>query len=432
MKFLKSTIITFFSNIFIFSISILATVITSRMLGPAGKGVLSVANNLISVSLIVLGFGIASSNVFYVGKERKDVDSIIGVNLIIACFTVAVVTILYFINLKANITFLFKGLSNSTILIVLLIVPFMNLKTSLINILLGLQEIVSYNKINIFDNVLSLILMIVFIFTFGSAYSVLISMLISVLTILLILVYILFYKRNCKINFKKILMKDMLKYGIKAQTGNAVQFLNYRLDIFIINYLLNLKQVGIYSNAVALGETMWKVSGSVSTMMLPMTTNSKNKIEMKHFVNKVTRMTLTLIIICSVLLVAVSKPIILLLLGKEYIGSVNALLLLIPGISIFSVCNILSSYIAGIGLVEKNIIASSVSCIITIILDFTLIPLLGINGASIATSISYITATMITVFFYIKITGSTIKEMFIMTKDDFAEVKNRCAKIIKR
>lgn len=422
MKLLKSTIITFFSNIFIFSISIITTLITSRLLGPEGKGILAVGNNTISISLIILGFGIAASNVFFIGKEKKDINSVLGINIFIALFSFIVITLIYFINSKYQFNILFKGLNNRTVAIVLLIIPFFNLKSSLINILLGLQDIVNYNKINIIDNIISLVLLIIFIFIYKSAYWVFISNLISAITVLVLLFYILVYKNRFKISFNLSLFKNMVNYGVKAQLGNAIQFLNYRLDIFIISYLLPISQVGIYSISVALGETMWKISGTVSTMVLPMTTNSKNKSDMKDLINKVTRITFSIVFICSILIVPITKPIISFL-GKDFRGSLSALILLIPGISIFSICNILSSYIAGIGLVEKNIIASTVSCIATVILDFILIPIMGINGASVATSISYILATIITLYFYIKITGSNIIDILIIKKEDIKEIK---------
>ena len=432
MRFFKSTLITFFANIFIFSISIIITIVTSRGLGPTGKGILSVSNNLVSMSIITLGLGIAASNIFFIGRNKKDLNSILGINIIVAFFSVFVLIILYFINMRYPINFLFKGLTNKIIIIVFITIPLMNLKTCLINVLLGLQEIKKYNKINIIDIIVSFSLLLIFITIFKSVEWIIIGNLIAVTIMLIILFTLFFYKNRYKVSFNFELFKDMLKYGIKAQIGNAVQFLNYRLDVIIINYLLPIAQVGIYSNAVALSETMWRVSGTVSTIVLPMTTNSKDKKVMSSFINRITRITFTLILMCSVVLVIISKPLIFILLGKDFSGSAGALILLIPGISIFSVCNILSSYIAGIGQIGKNIIASSVSCIATVILDFLLIPKMGINGASIATSVSYIMATAITLFFYIRITDSKLVDILIIKMEDILEIKLRLKKVLDK
>ncbi len=432
MKFLKSTVLTFFTNIFIFSISLITTVVTSRVLGTNGKGILSVSNNLISLSLIFLGLGIASSNVYFIGRNKKNMEAIIGINIIIAIFSIGILFFIFFLNLKFNFEHLFKNLTNKIIIITFFSVPLMILKASLINILLGLQEIEKYNKINIIDNMVTLLMLFVFIFITKSVFWVIIGNIIAVTVILLILSYILFYKKRYKISFDYLLFKEMLNYGIKAQIGNAVQFLNYRLDVLIIQNKLAISQVGIYSNAVALCETMWKVPASVSTIVLPMTSNSENKEELPKFINKVTRVTFFIIILCTVFLFFIGPPLILFLLGKNFSGSCNALLLLLPGISVFSVCNILSSYFAGVGMIEKNIIASSVSCVVTVVLDLILIPKIGINGASIATSISYIIATGITIAFYINLTKSKILDILIIKKEDLIEVKTRIMEIVNR
>jgi stage V sporulation protein B len=432
MKFVKSAIVTFISNIAVLLISFAITIITSRVLGTYGRGAVGVSNNINSFALILLGFGMTSSNIFFIGKNRKNIREILGINLVVTLFSVAVVIILYIVNQFYAINILFKGLDNNIIIIVLITIPITNLKSAFINIMLGMQEIGKYNKLNIIDRFLTLALLVVFIFTTKSVYWVIVSNMIASLITLIIISSILFIKYKNKIAFSLNLFIDMIKYGIKAQIGNAIQILNYRLDVFIIQYFMTLSDVGIYSNAVVLGETMWKVSSSIATVVLPMTTNSKDKLGIKDFINKVTRVTFTIILIGSIILAVISKPLITLLFKKDFSSGSEALILLIPGISIFSISNILSNYLAGIGKVEKNIVASSVGCLVTVVLDLLLIPRIGINGASIATSISYILSTAVTVYYYVKITKSSLKELFMLNKDDIRDIKNRVMALKKK
>lgn len=432
MKFIKSAIITFVSNIAVLLISLAITIITSRVLGTYGRGVVGVSNNVISFAIILLGFGMTSSNIFFIGKDRKSIKEILGTNIIVTLFSMAIVIIIYIVNQFYAIDILFKGLDNNIIIIVLITIPITNLKSAFINILLGMQEIEKYNKLNIIDRVLTLILLAIFIFTTKSAYWVIVSNMIASLITLIIISFILFIKFKNKIAFSVSLFKEMIKYGIRSQIGNAIQILNYRLDVFIIQYFLTLSDVGIYSNAAVLGETLWKVSSSIATVVLPMTTNSKDKLGIKDFINKVTRVTFTIILIGAIVLGAISKPLITLLFKKDFSSGSEALMLLIPGISIFSVCNILSNYLAGIGKIEKNIVASSAGCIATVILDIILIPRMGINGASIATSISYIISTFVTVYYYVKVTKSSLKDMFIIKKEDIMDIKNRVLGLKKK
>lgn len=423
MKFIKSTINTFITNILIFGIAIFTTSVTSWFLGPDGKGVLGVSNNTISFSLIFLGLGIASSNVYFIGKEKNNLNNILGINIIVTLFSIVPLLLLYVLNYYFHFGFL-KGITNSIMIVILFIVPVMNLKSSLINFILGMQEVGIYNKINFADNLVTFILMVIFIMIFKSPFWVIVSNLVA--SILIVIITMLIFKRkyNFKAGFKISLFKEMLGYGLKSQLSNIATVLNYRLDTFIINSFLTIGQVGIYSNAVALGETMWQVSRTIATIIFPMTSNSKDKMEMKDFINKVTRITFTCIIICSIIIIALSRPFIIWWFGMAFVKSADALIWLIPGISIFSISNILANYLAGIGKVEKNIIASFVSCVITVILDLILIPRIGINGASIATSISYIVATFITLYFYIQITSSRLTDILLIKKEDLFEIRS--------
>lgn len=70
MKFIKSVLITLSSNIFIMFLSLLNTIVTSRILGPNGRGIISASNNILNFMITFLSFGITSSNIFLAVKKK--------------------------------------------------------------------------------------------------------------------------------------------------------------------------------------------------------------------------------------------------------------------------------------------------------------------------------------------------------------------------
>lgn len=429
MKFVKSAIATFATNILMFGISVITTIVTARILGTDGKGVIGVSNTVITFSMVILGFGLASSNIYYIGKHRDKLDEILGINFIVFVFSIFAMVIFYFLNLNFHFKAL-KDIDNNTFIVILMIVPLMNLKSLLINVILGLQEVKSYNLINMLDSIVTFALLMIFIINYKNPHYVIVSTLISSVIICTILCYIIFCKKKIKLKYDNNIFRGIIKYGFKAQIANVVQLVNYKLDVLIIGSLLTVDQVGIYTTAVQFGETLWKISGSVGTIIFPMTSSNKNSSDMKDFINKVTRVTFHIILLCAVILILISKPLVKLLLGKDFGPSVEPLRWIMPGIVLFSISNILSSYIAGIGKIEKNIIASSVSCIVTVVLDLTLIPLMGVSGAAIASSISYMVFTVIIVIFYKNITSSKISDILFLKKSDIVEMKSRIKTLI--
>jgi len=106
MGFTKSVTITFLSNLVLFFLSIVSTTILSRVLGPNGKGIVDVANNFLSFAVIILGMGFASSNVFFLGKKRENVNGIFGNNILIAILAMVVLIPFYFLQIHFHFKFL--------------------------------------------------------------------------------------------------------------------------------------------------------------------------------------------------------------------------------------------------------------------------------------------------------------------------------------
>lgn len=427
MKFFKSTITSFLSNMFGVFMSFLTIIVTARVLGTGGNGVFSLATVVIGTAGIIFGFGIQASNVYLIGKDRKNINPVIGINFIVMLLAFLGMLGVYFLNLKFHFAF-FKILNGWVLMLVMITVPFYTLKTSLCFILLGIEEVIEYNKITMLDRTITFTLLFTFLLVYRSPELIIVSNFIAVCIMVLWISYILFVKKRFGIAFDKVVFKEMMSYGMKYQMGNLLQNINYRLDVFVTAAYLNSTAVGLYSKASTLGETMWRVSGSVGLVVLPYSANSKDMLKMNAFMNKVIRITFAFILMCAIGLTIISKPVIILVLSKKFLGSVTPFLLIIPGISVFSINNILSNYFAGVGMVKKNIIASGVSGVITVILDFTLIPRFGINGAAITSSISYTVCTIISLYFYTKHTESRLVDVLVLKKSDLLEIKSKLFK----
>lgn len=431
MGFTKSVMITFISNLVLFLLSIFNTMILSRVLGPEGKGIVDVANNLLSFVTLILGMGFAASNVYFLGKKKENVNKVFGNNILIVILGFVILIPFYYMQIHWQLKFL-QGITTLQMLVIFVTVPLIIFKSSMINVLLGLQEIIEYNRINIVDKVLSLVLLVGFLLIAINPTAAILSILAGTAVICVWQVYIFVIQRRITPQLDLPLMKAMLRYGFKAQAGNIIQRLNYRLDVFIINYFLPVGQVGIYGIAVVLGETLWGVTSSIATIVFPIASSSTDKEAMYTFTNQVTRVSFSIIIIFSALIALIGKTFIVFWFGPAFAAAAGALLWLLPGISIFSVSNILAGYLAGVGLIEKNIYSSIVSGIVTVSLDIYLIPRIGINGASIATSLSYIIFTLMTIWFYIQYTQARWQDIIILKGSDIAQIRSFIVKRINK
>jgi O-antigen/teichoic acid export membrane protein len=67
-----------------------------------------------------------------------------------------------------------------------------------------------------------------------------------------------------------------------------------------------------------------------------------------------------------------------------------------------------------------------------VVLDIFLIPRIGINGASIATSLSYMVFTLMTVIFYTRYTQARWIDLIFIKSTDLAMIKAYLQKRLKR
>lgn len=424
MGFIRSTALTFISNGLAFVVTMASAVVLSRFLGPAGRGVVDVGTNFLSFSILILGLGLPMANVFVVGKERKELSAVLGSNLLLALPTFFLLMPLFLMNQHYRFQFL-RGITDLQFLLVLITIPFFNLKSSIINIFLGLQEMGDYNRLNVLDRLLYLLLLTVLLFGWANPTAALVATLLNALILSLWTVVLLIKRNRVRLTFNVKVLKRLVKYGLQSVVGNTIQKLNYRLDLFIVNYYLPLNQVGFYGAAVVIAETLWGISGSIATVIFPIAAASGDEAEMHHFTNQVTRISFAFITMFSLILAVISKPLILLFFGRSFLPAIAALLWLLPGITIFSVSNILANYLAGAGLAVKNTYSAMISSLVTIALDLLLIPWIGINGASIATSISYSVFTLTTLIFYCQKTHSPLGEILILSRSDILFIKDR-------
>ncbi len=110
--------------------------------------------------------------------------------------------------------------------------------------------------------------------------------------------------------------------------------------------------------------------------------------------------------------------------GADFADSVLPLLLLIPGTCAFALNNIYAAYLGGIGRPALNLRVALVSLAVGLTLDILLIPVVGIAGAAVATTVSYTTATLMSARYYSTHSGRSAKEV-IPSPADVVALLNR-------
>ena len=430
----KNTGITFVSQVMVLAGGIISSVILARALGPGGKGIYALLL-LIPAVLTRLGTaGIEVSNIYYTSAKKYRTGDIISTSLISGVLLGFFIVLLFWYIARLDVVenFLWRNRINHCLLwMVLIAIPFIFTYTFMNSIILGKENVATYNMLNVFQRFLQVAILLILVAWLslkitGAVLSYSITMIISSF----IAIAVLKKAEPIKFYFDKDIFRDSIRYGSKAYLGNIAQFLNYRLDILLIALFLNPAAIGYYSISVSLCEKLWMIPSSVSTVLFPRI-SSLDAHNATVLTTKVARNNLFLLTIISVVLAILARPVITILFGKAFLPSAKPLLILLPGIVALSISKILTSDMAGRGMPQYGTYASSASLVANVSLNLYLIPRWGIEGAATASSVAYILATFIVVMAFKRISQTRLRSVFLISLNDLRSFKDMLRKIGK-
>ncbi len=402
---IQNIIITFLSQVLLLFISIGTTAIVARWLGPEGKGIFALAMLVPGVLNIILNGGIGIANVYFAGSRRIDIPRLITNSIAFSFIATGIGTCLI-----GGLVFtgwfqkMVPGLPLWIAIIALLWFPVALMASYLGNILQGLQRFLTYNIMGLVQGILTLTLIIIFVVTFNKGLLGAVLSYIGTAIIGLVILFLLLKKEGnfCLWKWDRMVMRSTLSYGLKGHIGNILQFFNYRLDMFILNYFLGTAGVGIYSISVGISELLWHFPNAVGFVLFPKAASTKPEI-MNEVTPRILRITLLLTTIGAMGLYFLGEQLIEVIYSKAFLPAYVPMLVLLPGVILLGGAKVLTNDIAGRGHPEYNSVNAALGLIITVVLDLLLIPKYGVFGAALASSITYALIFFIAVGIYLSV-----------------------------
>ena len=189
-------------------------------------------------------------------------------------------------------------------------------------------------------------------------------------------------------------LREATGFGVRANAATALQFLNYRLDLFVLSAVASGTDLGLYATAVSVTGVMFLAPQTLAYVVFPRVAAlsaagaegeaQRATVEAKSLrhVSLLTLVTLPVVGVAMAVLIP-------LLYGSEFDGAVVLGVILLPGVALFGIASVLAATINGRGHPELSLRAAIWSTPPAIVLYAVLIPLLGDTGAAIASTASY-------------------------------------------
>lgn len=378
--------------------SILSTficnIIISSSYGASGVGVFSYLK-LVPMGIVTLfSFGFQFGGIYYIEKsidKKKVIETFYGISLMMSIIIVLGVLIIKNVD-RIN---LYNNFDYETFYFGITLWPIIFFNTTYANIMRTGKDNAKYAFLNALKSCFLIVSSLtLFVLDRNTKYIAILLIITETLLTIYLISYTIYRYRIIIPIVDKILVKKMFRFGVKCQLGNIFSFLNVRFDQLIINLFLTLENLGMYTIAMSVGESLIMVQRAIGNANLKHSISENRKIH-SHRVDLIFKRMFGISIIALIFSIPVYIYFIPRLFGPEIGGSYIVYLLLLPGTAAISSISILGSTLTGYGYPMLPSLASMTSVIITITLDLVFIPKFGIIGAAVASSIANITQGVI-------------------------------------
>lgn len=226
------------------------------------------------------------------------------------------------------------------------------------------------------------------------------------------------------------LLARIYRYGLVAWVSNLVGFAALRADTFILSALRGTAAVGVYSVAVTFAELLWFVPMALNAVMLPKVSGEGS--DALDVTLRLERVLWPIILAAGVAVTLVAWPVIPLLYGSAFGPAIIPLALLLPGAVAMAMATMPSAYLSGIGKPVLWTRAAAANLLVNVAANFLLIPRYGIAGAALASAISYSIAAVIIIWYFLRETRVSARELLVPTAADFRDFFEAGKRVLRR
>jgi len=410
---LRGSLILFASNILVRGLDYLYRVLMGRALQPYEFGVLNLALPLQFMIIMLTSIGIAPSIARFTARhlarnEHYKLEELYSSTLLYYVLGGVILGALMFLSADWLAYSFFNVPSLALIIkITALGTPFGVFVSVYTGFFQGFKKMERMSYVIITQQAVRVVLAVILVFLGFKALGAIIGSSLA-FVVAVGVAYLLFLKFNIKYTKAKFkTFYEVFKFSIPTSISGLATIILAFTDIFLLGRMVSPIAVGLYSAASPTARLTIAVAIAISATILPIVAekkalNSEEKIK-KHTYH-------SLLLFCAaavplMILLYFTAPWILgTLFGPAYLEAVPVFKILLFGAFFLSIHIVLSGSFQGIGKPSIPMYVIIVIAVLNLFLNYKLIPVYGMVGAAIATTISSIVGGLasLTIFFAIR------------------------------
>ncbi len=426
MSFIRNVSLTFITRIGILIVTLATSIIVARTLGPEGKGLYALVILVASVLLHTTHLGIGSGSGYFLGRRGVSLDLLAGswlsISLVIGCASLGMALLV----VPSLLPRFLPDVPAHLVIMALFSTPFALLTANMSALIRANNDFRRYNVLACAAPVSLLAILSILLFVYpgskieAAVVAFLASRIIGGLTALILIMSVV----RLRFHWVKGLIRKAIAFGLQAHAASFLEFLSLRLDIVLINFFMQPEYVGFYTISVVLVEKIWIVPEVFSLVLHPKIAHGGDE-EANRLTSIVSRNTLIVTLLGCAGILVFGRFLIQFFYGDRFLPSVSPLFLLLPGVIATGLSRVIRSDMLARGYPRFIFWSGLASLCTNVVLNIILIPRYGIDGAAVATSISYSLNFIILVTAFTHLTGTPLVSLLVLRRSDLRLLMRR-------
>lgn len=399
-----------------FLFQFLNTLLISRLAGPSGFGLYSLVIVNAQFLLLLTSLGLPSGILYHASSRDADPRWLVRLSWVSTLVQIAVIAVMEWLFLKGQGHYfvwidasMWMGLSG------LLFAATIILTEKYYALYNGYGYLLTYHKVLAMFNLFFFVLLLLSVRSIQGHAQLVIQIMILVQVLQLLFLVTWFTRRMNQL--PRVAGKpgtSLWWYASAAFVSNLLYYLLTRIDLWMVEGYHGAHALGLYALPVRLWQMLLILPSLLASIVLPGIVSEALPAKP---VERLFRILNTVNITIGLAATILAPWLIPVFFGKAYTDSVMVLLLLMPGIICLSAQIFLAAYFAGKGQLRVNLYSMAIGTALAVLLYRLWIPVIGIRGAAMASTLGYCASFLFTYFQYCRQTGYAWWHILIQNHD---------------
>ncbi len=379
----------------------------ARYLGPADLGLYTLSFTAYSFGLLLSAFGIGAALTKYVAEYKGDnprISALVSTGSLISFIIGIIMGLMMFIAAAPIANHFFHMPQLGPLLrIIAISLPFIALEKATLGFMVGLRRMRTYAALQIFQNVLMVILTVVLVIIGYGLIGAVFALVVSIVLTSLISVFII--RKSLTIpgtlQFPQ-LVKMLTIFGVYVVLANGIDLINANAGNVILGYFMTDVDVGLYGTAITLFSVIRQPAAAIQTITSSTIATywGRGEIEkIENLVNKVMKYVAAVMIPIGFVAVFFAREIITIIFGAEYAAAALPFQILVVGAVIGAIQASVGTVLSSTAYVNMIFKLGGIAVVANTMLNWLLVPRLGMSGAAIGTTVSILVVVLLNLYF---------------------------------